>query len=90
LNAWKITIDDQNFAPMYNKVVCIDILAFTTKFKSFVGGSQLAICTKEPTKQALVDIMIRSHAHVGNEQWSASKMTHLYNIQFVTLLHISY
>lgn len=75
---------------MYNKVVCIDKLAFTTKFKLFIGDSKLAICTKEPTKQALVDIMIRSHAHVGNEQWSVSKMTHPYNIQFVALLHITY
>jgi hypothetical protein len=80
LNTWKITIDDQIFAPMYNKVVCINILVFTTKFKFFVGDSQLAICTKEPTKQALVDIMIRSRAHVGNEQWSVSKMMHPYNI----------
>jgi len=88
-NTW-ITIDDQIFAPMYNKLVCIDRLTFTRKFKNFVGDSQLAICTKDPTKQAFVDIMIRSRAHVGNEQWNVSKMTHPYNIRFVALLHITY
>jgi hypothetical protein len=80
LNTWKITIDEFFFAPMYNKVVCIGRLAFIAKFKFFVGDLQLMICTKEPTKQALVDIMIKSRAHVGNEQWSVSKTTHPYKI----------
>jgi hypothetical protein len=90
LNTWKITIDEQIFAPMYNKVVCIGRLAFTTKFNFFIGDLQLTICTKEPTNQALVDIMIKSRAHVGNEQWNVSKTTHPYKIQFVALLHIIY
>jgi hypothetical protein len=55
-------------------------LIITKKFKiSNTCDSELAICTKEHVKHAIVDIIMGLWAHVGKEQWNISKNMYSYN-----------